>query len=189
MAAYAPSRRGELLELFAQPRPPYGQNCARLGSAGGDMPTTLGFTPGAVEMIHGVAVADPYRWLEDRTSSETELWIGQQGERFERYLEQLGALHSLRKRVVEFVDVETIDQIGKVQNRFFYRKRRVGQEQASIFVMESEGHSERVLVHSAGQGPFVTVGICGISSDASLLAYEVKEGGEHTKAIYFVDVT
>jgi prolyl oligopeptidase len=152
------------------------------------MPTTLGFTPGVVEMIHGVAVADPYRWLEDRTSSQTEHWIGQQRVRLERYVEQLGPLHSLRKRVMEFVDVETIDQIGRVRNRYFYRRRGVGQQQASIFVMDSADHSERVLVDSSGKGLFMAIGIYDISSDASLLAYEVKEGGEHTKAIYLVDV-
>src|SRR5271155_4457984 len=28
-----------------------------------------------VEMIHGVSVADPYRWLEDQKSPETRAWI------------------------------------------------------------------------------------------------------------------
>jgi prolyl oligopeptidase len=143
---------------------------------------------GVIELIHGIPVADPYRWLEDRASVETVHWIGRQRTNLEGYVERLGPLHSLRKRVMEFVDVETIDQVGKVRNRYFYRRRGVGQEQASIFVRDSVEGGERALVDPAEQGRFAAIGIHGVSEDASLLAYEVKYGGEHTKAIHLVDV-
>ncbi|HUD55251.1 MAG TPA: prolyl oligopeptidase family serine peptidase [Terracidiphilus sp.] len=152
------------------------------------MRAELDCSQGVVETIHGYSIADPYRWLEDPTSVETRHWIDQQRLRFEGYLRQLGSLSTLRRRVTEFTDVETIDQIGKVQGRYFYRKRGVGQEQASIFVMDSSDHSGRLLVDPTGQGPFVAIGIHAISPDATLLAYEVKQGGEHTKAMHFVDV-
>jgi hypothetical protein len=32
------------------------------------------------ETLHGVTVADPYRWLEDQQSAETRAWITQQNE-------------------------------------------------------------------------------------------------------------
>jgi len=152
------------------------------------MPTSLDSTPGVVDTIHGVSVADPYRWLEDRASEATERWICDQKTRFDHYFEGLGSLQSLRDRVTELVDIESVDQVGKVKNRYFYRKRGVAQQQASIFVMESGDHCERLLVDSPLQDPFVAARIFAISADASLLAYEVKRGGEHTKAIHLVDV-
>jgi prolyl oligopeptidase len=152
------------------------------------MPNDLVAVPAIAETIHGVSVADPYRWLEDRTSTATEHWIGEQRATFDRYLESLGPLNSLRKRVTDFVDVETIDQIGRVQNRYFYRRRDVGQQQGSIFVMDSVDHSERLLVSPSIRGPFASISIDEISSDGSLLAYEIKQGGDHTKEIRFVEV-
>jgi prolyl oligopeptidase len=152
------------------------------------MPIALDRTPPVIETIHGVPVADPYRWLEDRTSIATERWLGERRTNLDGYFQRLGSMDSLKKRLMDFVDVETIDQIGMVQNRYFYRRREVGHEQASIFVMDSTDRSERILVDSSAQGSFVAIGICGISTDASVLAYEIKHGGEHTKTIHFVDV-
>jgi prolyl oligopeptidase len=152
------------------------------------MPAELAAIPNVVDTIHGVRVADPYRWLEDRATPQTEEWVARQRTRFEDYVRGLGPLELLRERVKEFVDVEAIDQIGKVQDRYFYRKRSSGDQQPSIFVTESTGNTERVLVPSANQDPYTAIGIYCISADGSLLAYEVKQGGEHSKAINIVDV-
>jgi prolyl oligopeptidase len=103
-------------------------------------------------------------------------------------MRHLGFLQYLRRRVLDFVDIETVDEIGKVRDRYFYRKRSVGQQQPAIFVMESADHSERVLVDSSCQGPYTAVGIHRISLDGNLLACQVKEGGEHSCAISIVDV-
>ena len=153
------------------------------------MSKSLNFGPSLVERIHGVSVADPYRWLEDRSSIETTRWIAQEQVKFQEYFRRIQPMNPLRKRVQEFADVETIDQIGKVRNRYFYRRRSVGQEQASIYVMDSADNFERVLVDASNRGVFASIGIYVISSDASLLAYEVKQGGEHFKAIHFIDVS
>jgi len=39
----------------------------------------------AIEAIHGVTVVDPYRWLEDRTSAETQQWLEEQKHAHDRY--------------------------------------------------------------------------------------------------------
>lgn len=33
-----------------------------------------------VEEIHGVTIADPYRWLEDQESPETRAWLDEQND-------------------------------------------------------------------------------------------------------------
>lgn len=40
-----------------------------------------------VETLHGVAVADPYRWLEDQTSEETAAFVTEQNKLFEAYMQ------------------------------------------------------------------------------------------------------
>jgi len=42
-----------------------------------------------VETLHGVAVADPYRWLEDGESDEARSWVESQNARTRAVLESL----------------------------------------------------------------------------------------------------
>ncbi len=89
---------------------------------------------------------------------------------------------------MSFLDVETVDEIGKVGERYFFRRRRTGEQQPSIVVMDEFDHAERVLVDGSVKGQFSAISIIRISADSNLLAYHVKEGGEHTRAIFVVDV-
>lgn len=148
---------------------------------------TLSFAP-VEEVIHGVAVRDPYRWLEDRNLPETEEWIADQRQRCERYFAECGNLNALRNRVREYLDVEAIDQLAKAAGRYFYRRRDHGQEQACIYVRDIARGQERLLIDPSQQGAFVSVGIHRISECGSLMAYEVKHGGEDRKAIGIIDV-
>jgi prolyl oligopeptidase len=140
------------------------------------------------EVIHGVVVHDPYRWLEDRNLPETEEWIAEQQKRCQQYFAECGNLDVLRSRVREYLDVEVVDQPARVAGRNFYRKRNRGQEQASIYVQDIATGQERLLVDPSEQGQYVSAGIHRISEDGSLLAYEIKHGGEDRKAIHIVDV-
>jgi prolyl oligopeptidase len=150
------------------------------------MPTALNQQSDLVETLHGIPVGDPYRWLEDRNLPETEHWIARQRDRFENYVQQLGPLEQLKQHVLDYVDVETIEGLGKVRERYFYRRRRVREEQSSIFVMDSTTLTERRLVDPSSQGPSISVNIHRVSTDGTLLAFEVKQGGEHSKAIHVV---
>jgi prolyl oligopeptidase len=140
------------------------------------------------EVIHGVKVSDPYRRLEDRGSPETEDWILEQRRRHNAYVAGLSGLERLRAHVTRYLNVETVDQLAKIGNLYFYRRRQVDQEQACICVREIANGRECVLVDPCSQGPFTSVGIHRISDDGCLLAYEVKNGGGDAKAIRIVDV-
>jgi prolyl oligopeptidase len=140
------------------------------------------------EMIHGVLVRDPYRWLEDRSLPETEEWIRKQQHHCDEYFAQCENLPAIRERVREYLDVEVIDQPARVGDRYFYRRRARGQEQGCIYVRDTITKTERLLIDPSTEGPFVSVGIHRISADGSLLAYELKHGGEDRKSIHIVSV-
>jgi prolyl oligopeptidase len=140
------------------------------------------------DTIHGVIVRDPYRWLENRDLPETRKWLEEQRKRCENYFADCGDLAAIRTRVLEYLDVEVVDQPAKIGDRYFYRRRNPKQEQACIYVREAVTVTERLLVDPSDQGPFASVGIHRISDDGSLLAYEVKHGGEDRKTICFLDV-
>ncbi|KAA6465260.1 S9 family peptidase [Acidobacteria bacterium AB60] len=140
------------------------------------------------EIVHGTVVRDPYRWLENRSLPETEAWIRAQQRRCDTYFDACQNLSAIERRVRDYLDVEVVDQPAQVRVREFYRKRTVGQDQGSIFVREIVSARERLLVDPSRDGKYVSVGIHRISPDGTLLAYEVRRGGEDRKEIRFVDV-
>jgi prolyl oligopeptidase len=140
------------------------------------------------EMIHGVLVRDPYRWLEDRSLPETEEWIREQQRRCDAYFAECTELPAIRERVRAYLDIDVVDQPAKVGDRYFYRRRARGQEQGCIYVRDAITGIERSLVDPSSDGPFASVGIHRVSDDGSLLAYERKHGGEDKKSIHILDV-
>lgn len=141
-----------------------------------------------VEIIHGIAVADPYRWLEDRSLPETESWLQEQKRIHDDYFSPLPGMKFIRTRVKQHLDVEDFDQPTRVGSRYFFRRRIRGQEQACIWVRDASTGEELVLVDPYADGPYTAVRIHWISDDGNLLAYAIKHGGEREESLGFVDV-
>jgi prolyl oligopeptidase len=152
------------------------------------MPLSLPRFPPVDERLHGVTVHDPYRWLEDRELPETEQWLEEQRARCEAYFSACDTFEELRRRVRNFLHREVLDQAVRVGGRCFYRRRKLDEEQACIYVREARTNQERLLVDPSGEGKFASAGIHRIAEDASLLAYELKHGGGDSKEIRIVDV-
>jgi prolyl oligopeptidase len=140
------------------------------------------------EILHGVAIKDPYRWLEERNLPETQAWIHDQRRRCNAYFAGCPGLARFERLAEEYLDVEVVDQPARVASHYFYRKRHKGQEQGAIYVREIPNKRERMLIDPSEEGLFTSVGICCISPDARYLAYEVKRGGGDRKEIRFFDV-
>jgi prolyl oligopeptidase len=142
------------------------------------------------EVLHGVPVTDPYRWLEDQESPRTRAWISEQTRYARSYLDSIPGRERIRTRIRELLDVETYDSLQKVANRYFFRKRIVGQEQFCICMREGIDGSDEVLVDPALRrtGPHTAVRPLHISPDGSLLLYEIKQGGERTGTFELLDI-
>jgi prolyl oligopeptidase len=140
------------------------------------------------DVLHGVVVRDPYRRLEDSAAPETREWIRNQQTLCEDYFAQCEDVTPIRERVRTYLDHELVDQPAKVGDRYFFRRRSPGRERACLYVRDGIGDTERLLVDPSDWGPFVSVGIHRISREGSLLAYEVRHGGEDRVGIRFVDV-
>lgn len=147
-----------------------------------------GFPPEPVtEILHGVPVVDPFRWLEDRSSGRTTSWIAEQQLLHDAYFAGIATLNAIRSRVSAYLDAEKIDQPVRLDNHFFYRRRRKHQEQPCICVRDRATDEERILVNPSVQGPFASVAIHRVSEDGSLLAYELRHGGSDSNEVHIVD--
>jgi len=141
------------------------------------------------EILHGVSVTDPYRWLEDQNSPRTRSWIKQQTEYARAYLDRIPARERIRRRVREFLAIETYDSLQKSGTRYFFRKRLPEQEQPCIYMREGADGRDQPLVDPAerGTGNHTAVRPIRVSQNGKLLLYEVKEGGERTGTFELLD--
>ncbi len=142
------------------------------------------------EILHGVSVTDPYRWLEDQNSPNTREWIKQQTGYARAYLDRIPGRDRIRERIREFLEIETFDSFLKAGNRYFFRKRPPDQEQPCIYTREGAGRKDQLLVNPVerGTGKYTAVKPLQSSHDGKLLLYEIKEGGERTGTFALVDV-
>jgi prolyl oligopeptidase len=143
-----------------------------------------------VDVLHGVSVTDPYRWLEDQNSPRTRSWIEEQTRYARAYLDRIPGREDTRRRVGELLDVETYDSLLKSGTRYFFRKRIAGQEQPCIYFREGSRGEDQLLVDPSerGTGNHTAVKPLRISRDGNLLLYEVKQGGERAGTFEILDV-
>lgn len=142
------------------------------------------------EIMHGVTITDPYRWLEDQDSPRTREWLQLQQEYARSYLDSIPGRARIRERIRELLDVETYDSIQKAGQRYFFRKRRPGQEQPCICFREGPEGEDQFLIDPSKRatGPYTAVRPVRVSPDGNLLLYEVKEGGERTGRFELFDI-
>ena len=159
------------------------------------MPPVLSTPPDSLidpvtEVLHGVSVTDPYRWLEDQHSPRTRQWITEQIRFGRSYLDSLPDREAICCRVRELLTVETYDSLQKVKGRYFFRKRLANQEQPGIWMRDGAYGEDQVLIDPAKRrtGPFTAVRPLRVSRDGVLLLYEVKEGGERAAKFEILEV-
>jgi prolyl oligopeptidase len=143
-----------------------------------------------VDLLHGFAVADPYRWLEEQDSPETREWIEGQTRYARSYLDNVPGRKRIRSRIREFLAIETYDSLQFAGGRYFFRKRLPDEEQPCIYMREGAGGEDQLLLNplERGTGKYTAVRPLRVSSDGRLLLYEVKEGGERTGTFELLEI-
>jgi prolyl oligopeptidase len=153
-------------------------------------PPPLSSVEPVVDILHGVPITDPYRWLEEQDSLRTRNWIDEQTCYARAYLDSIPGRERIRARIREFLAIETYDSLQKAGGRYFFRKRLPDQEQACIYMREGADGGDHLLIDPAerGTGRFTAVKPHRVSPDGRFLLYEVKEGGERTGTFELLEI-
>ena len=142
------------------------------------------------ETLHGVAVTDPYRWLEDQQAPETRAWIDRQNLYTDTVLGQLPRKAVFAKRIEQLLNTDQIGTPVVRAGRWFYSKRNVGEDLFSIYMREGANGPDILLLDPAPLSADHTtnVGLSDVSEDGKRLAYFVRKGGADEVEIHFLDV-
>lgn len=132
-----------------------------------------------VDHYHGVAVADPYRWLENMHSIEVNEWVQAQNNLSLPYLQALPDREPLKERLTSLWNFERLSTPFRVGERYFFYRNDGLQNQAVLFVTESLNRPPRVLINPNKLSSDGTVSLSRayVSPNANYIAYGISDGG------------
>ena len=142
------------------------------------------------EILHGVYVPDPYRWLEDIDSPETRRWIEAQSEVTSRYLAQIPEREAIHRRLAELWNYEKYGVPFRRGSRYFFTCNDGLQNQSVLYWMDSLEGEPRVLLDPNGLSEDGTVALTAFeaSDDGRLLAYALSAAGSDWQEWHVRDV-
>jgi prolyl oligopeptidase len=141
-------------------------------------------TDHTVDIYFGHKVKDPYRWLEDDRSKETEAWVKSQNEFTSNYLKQIPYINELKKRLTSIWNYEKIGA-PFIEGAYTYFSKNNGlQNQDVIYRKKNTGEAEVFLdPNTFSKDGTTSLGGLSFTKDGSLLAYSISESGSDWRKI------
>ena len=84
----------------------------------------------------GTAVADPYRWLENDTSTETKAWVKTEQAFTEDYLSKIPFRDQIRNRYKELLNYDKFFGAFKVGDYMIFTKQEGLQNQSVYYIQK-----------------------------------------------------
>lgn len=149
-------------------------------------PTT--FRGNVTDEYFGTVVADPYRWLEDDRSEETEAWVKKQNEVTFDYLEQIPYRQEIEERLTAMWNYEKISAPFKEGDYTYFYKNDGLQNQSVLYRTDAEGNTEVFLdPNTFSEDGTTSLASISFSKDGSIAAYSISEGGSDWRKIIIID--
>ena len=144
-----------------------------------------------VEILHGQAIADPYRWLEDPNSAETKAFVTAQSELTESYLSEIPSRPLLHKRLTKLFNYERVSGTRRTGGRLFFWHNDGLQDQPVLMMQDALNGVPSVAVDPNPLSDDGTSAITGysVSKDGAHLAYTVSHGGGDWQEVRIRDLT
>nr|WP_320059493.1 prolyl oligopeptidase family serine peptidase [uncultured Bacteroides sp.] len=142
-----------------------------------------------VDTYFGTKVPDPYRWLENDTSSATAAWVEAENKITNSYLNQIPFRKELLKRLTELADYEKIGAPFKKHGKYYFYKNNGLQNQSVLYVQDSLKGEARVFLDPNQLSTDGTVALTSLSfsNDGKYAAYTVSRSGSDWREIYVMD--
>ena len=143
-----------------------------------------------VDTLHGLAIADDYRWLEDQDGPETRAWIAEQNAYAELIVGETPLRDGIAARLRELMDVPGALFPRRAGDFEYFTFRRPGAEVAAIHRRPAPEERQEGPIDPAGDFEVVidpldldptgttSVSIRDFSPDGDLMIYAVRDGGQ-----------
>src|SRR6185369_6451757 len=142
-----------------------------------------------VDVLHGVPVADPYRWLEDLDSDQTRAWVEVENRVTAEYLGGLPEREPIRRRLTELWNYERYAVPVREGGRYFFLRNDGLQDQSVLYTLDSLDGVPRVLIDPNALSHDGTVAITSFNAslDGRLVTYGLAHAGSDWQEWRVVD--
>ncbi len=144
------------------------------------------------DVLHGVEVPDPYRWLEDGSSPDVAEWVAAHNTRTRQALDARPTWSRWHERLSALMALPTVLDVSVVGDRLFLVQRAAGADQYALVVTSAADPSAgvRTLLDPATLAADAAVAIDWFhpSHDGGLVAYGLSEGGTENSVLHVMRV-
>ncbi len=140
-----------------------------------------------VDVLHGIEVKDPYRWLEDGESQEVSDWILEQNEFLKENINQ----YIFKKATDELVQNFKVTTYGLPVNKgkYFFTERKPDEDQGVLYCKDSLEGEPTILVNPNELGKNTTsLDFWFPSKNGKYIAYGLSVDGDEMATLYIKDV-
>ncbi len=136
----------------------------------------------------GTEVKDPYRWLEDDRSEETEAWVKEQNQVTFGYLDNIPFREDLQNRLEKLWNFEKLSTPFK-EGDYTYFYKNDGLQNQYVVYRQKEGEEPEVFLDPNTFSEDGTTSLSGLSftKDGSLAAYSISEGGSDWRKVIVIN--
>lgn len=130
---------------------------------------------------HGVKVSDPYRWLEDPNSKETNDWLSEQVALTNQYFSKIPKLGKIKEAVAKAFDYDRYD-VGGVPSKYkdmIFFKKGSGFEQSNKLYIHHIATGKEELLFDPGEYSqcFASAFVSDVSDDGKYCMLAINKSG------------
>ncbi|MCA0445438.1 MAG: prolyl oligopeptidase family serine peptidase [Bacteroidetes bacterium] len=132
-----------------------------------------------VDTLHGVAISDPYRWLENPDDSATVAWVTAENTITRAYLDSIPDRAKIQSRLTELWNYPKYSAPAKKGTNYFFSKNDGLQNQSVLYWQEGPEGEPKVLIdpNTLSADGTVALTLTTVSEDGSMLAYGLSGSG------------
>ena len=145
-----------------------------------------------LETHFGMAIDDPYRWLENdvRQDAAVKAWVDGQNAVTDAYLADLPRRDAIKARLTTLWNFERHGVPRKKGSRYFFMRNSGLQNQAPLYVQDGLTGEPRLLIdpNDWAKDGATALDAWVPSEDGRLLVYSVQDGGSDWRVVHLLDV-
>lgn len=144
-----------------------------------------------VDTYFGVAVPDPYRWLENDTAANVKEWVTEENKVTFDYLEKIPFRNQVKERLKKLMNYPKYTAPFRAGNNWFFYKNDGLQNQSVLYILRGSLNAKpEIFLDPNKLSSDGTTSLAGISFDheGKYFAYAISKAGSDWREIYAMDV-
>jgi prolyl oligopeptidase len=142
----------------------------------------------SADTFFGQTIKDPYRWLEDDRSKETEHWVKSQNALTFEFLNKIPYRNQIKDRLSQLWNFEKLSApFTEGGVKYFYKNN--GLQNQSVLYCQKDGEEAKVFLDPNKFSADGTTSLSGIefSENGKLAAYQISEGGSDWRKVIIMN--